>query len=61
MEMSCQFHDPAALSPVPTGSEAGWAPEPVCKLWKAEEKQMTAHTVARHYTDRAIPTPPPPR
>jgi hypothetical protein len=29
MDMSGQLHDPAALSPVPIGQKAGWAPEPV--------------------------------
>jgi hypothetical protein len=39
MEVSGQFHVSAALLPgkeplVPTGREAGWAPEPVWTLWK---------------------------
>jgi len=32
MEVSGQLHVPAALLPVPTGEEAGWAPEPVWTL-----------------------------
>jgi len=42
MEVNGQLHDPAALPPgkeplVPTGWEAGWAPEPVCTRWRAEK------------------------
>jgi hypothetical protein len=42
MEVSGQFHTPAALPPekqhpLPTGQEAGWAPEPVWTLWKGEK------------------------
>jgi hypothetical protein len=38
MEVSGQFHAPAALPPgkeplVPTGEEAGWAPEPFWTRW----------------------------
>jgi hypothetical protein len=38
MEVSEKLHAPAALSPgkeflVSIGQEAGWAPEPVWKLW----------------------------
>jgi hypothetical protein len=29
MKVSGQLHAPAALTPVPNGQEAGWAPEPV--------------------------------
>jgi hypothetical protein len=37
--VSGQLHTPAALPPgkeppVPTGQEAGWAPEPVWKTWR---------------------------
>jgi hypothetical protein len=42
MEVSGQFHDPAALPqgkepPIPVGYEAGWAPEPVWTLWNTEK------------------------
>jgi len=38
MEVNDQLHAPAALSPgnellLPTGYEAGWAPEPVRMRW----------------------------
>jgi hypothetical protein len=44
MEMSGQFHAPAALSPgkeppVPIGQDAGWAPEPVLSF-EREEKSL---------------------
>jgi hypothetical protein len=32
-----QLHAPAALPPVPIGYEVGWAPEPVCVLWREVE------------------------
>jgi hypothetical protein len=42
MEVSGQLHVPAALPlgkepTVPTGQEAGWAPEPVWTLWRREK------------------------
>jgi hypothetical protein len=57
MEMSCQLHAPAALSPrkesvVPIGFEAEWAPEPVWTLWRTEESVASAgnrtHKPSRH-------------
>jgi hypothetical protein len=62
MEVSGQLHAPAALPPgkppVPSGYEAGWAPEPVWALWSGEKALAPArnripavHTVARRYTD----------
>jgi hypothetical protein len=61
-----ELHVAAALSPekqtpVPTGYEAGWAAEPVWKLWSREESLASVvnrtpalQPVARRYTDRAI-------
>jgi hypothetical protein len=65
MEVSCQFHAPAALPPgkeppVPIGYEAGWAPEPVWMLWRRENfwtagnRTRAVQPVARRYTDLAI-------
>jgi hypothetical protein len=34
LKVSGQLHAPAALLPVPTGYEAGWAPVPVWTLWR---------------------------
>jgi hypothetical protein len=68
MGVSGQLHAPAALPPgekppVPIGQEAGWAPEPVSKLWSTEISLAPAgnripavQPVARRYTNRAILT-----
>jgi hypothetical protein len=50
VEASGQLHALAALPPVkdrpvPTGQEAGWAPNPVWSLWRRE--QTLAPTVNR--------------
>jgi hypothetical protein len=42
MEVSCQFHTPAASNhgkepTVPIGHEVGWVPEPVWALWNREK------------------------
>jgi len=49
MEVSGQFHARAALPPekeplVPTGQEAGWAPEPVWTRWLREKFPAPAGT-----------------
>jgi hypothetical protein len=66
MEVSGQLHGPAALPSVPTGQEAGWAPEPIWTLWSREKslspngnRNQALQPVARQYTDRAIPAPVP--
>jgi hypothetical protein len=46
MELSDQFHAPAALPPgkyppVPIGQEAGWAPDPVWRM-QGREKSCSA-------------------
>jgi len=58
MELSGQFHVPAALAPgkelpVPTGQEPGWDPEPVLTRWHREKfpapagnRTSAAHLVA---------------
>jgi hypothetical protein len=63
MEVSGHLHSLVALPPgkgpsVPTVQEAGWAPEPVWKLWRREKSLALAgnqipavHPVARRYTD----------
>jgi hypothetical protein len=47
MEVSGQFHEPAALSPrkgpsVLIGSEAGWSPDPVWSRWRREKYSAPA-------------------
>jgi hypothetical protein len=47
MDVSGQLHDPAALPPgkdplVPTGQEAGWAPEPFWTRWFREKFRVPA-------------------
>jgi hypothetical protein len=42
MKMSGQLHDPATFPPkkelpVPSGYDAGWAPEPVWTLWSIDK------------------------
>jgi hypothetical protein len=60
-----QFHSPAALSPgkeppVPIAQEAGWAQDPVWTPWRREKSLAPAvQSVARRYTDCAIPAPSP--
>jgi hypothetical protein len=48
-EVTGQFHAPAILlqrtklpPPVPTGQEAGWAPEPVWMRWLGEKNPIIA-------------------
>jgi hypothetical protein len=58
MEISGQYHTLAALTPekefqVPNGEEAGWAPVPVWKLWRGENR-LTLPAIkptAHDYTD----------
>jgi hypothetical protein len=48
---------PGKGPPVPTGQEAGWAPEPV---WTKRLEEKSSASVAdriRHYTDCATPAP----
>jgi hypothetical protein len=66
MEASGQLHAHAALPPrkesrVPSGQEAGWAPDPVWTLWSREKSLSPAgnqtravHPVAGCYTYWAI-------
>jgi len=42
MEMSGQLHAPAALLPVPTELEVGWAPEPVWTRWRRRKAPAPA-------------------
>jgi hypothetical protein len=63
MEVSGQYHAPAALTPgkeplVPIGQRAGYAPEPVWTLWNTEKSlPLATHRtpvvkpVARRYND----------
>jgi hypothetical protein len=37
MELRGQLHAPRGESPVPTGYEAGWAPEPFWTLWRSAD------------------------
>jgi len=54
MEVSGQFHTPAALpprerAPVPNGQEAGWAPELVRVRWRDRNKwQALLNTFGFH-------------
>jgi hypothetical protein len=61
--VSGQLHAPAALPPVPIGSEAGWAPEPVCTMWRRENSwpyqdsnsdPSVVQPVASRYTDSSL-------
>jgi hypothetical protein len=66
MEVSGQLHAPAALPPgketlVPTGQEAGWAPEPFwtrwCRdkfpapRWESNPRTPIVQPVDKRYTD----------
>jgi hypothetical protein len=64
LEMSGQFHVPAALPPVPNGYEAGWAPEAVWTTWRRENSwpyrdansdPSVVQPVASRYTDYSFP------
>jgi hypothetical protein len=55
MEVSGQLHAPAALSLVPIGYEAGWAPEPIWTLWRGE-KSYTARNQTQAVQPVAMPT-----
>jgi hypothetical protein len=50
------------ITPVPIGWEARWVPELVWMLWRkrnlspARNRTQAVQLLARHYTDRAIPT-----
>jgi hypothetical protein len=71
LEVSSQIHPSAAFSPgkellVPTGQEAGWAPEQVRGTWRGENpypyrdsnsKSSAVQSVASRYADWAIPAP----
>jgi hypothetical protein len=37
MELSGQFHEPAALPPLPSGQEARWTSETVWTRWRREK------------------------
>jgi hypothetical protein len=68
LEMSGQFHAPAALSPekerpVPIGLEVGWTPEPVWTTWRRENAwpyrdsnsdPSFVQPVASRYTDYSL-------
>jgi len=46
MEMNVQLHAPTALSsgkesPVETGQEAGWSPQPFWKQWRKRKDFLT--------------------
>ena len=59
--VGCQRHSPAAFPPVRRGGkipalqEAGWAPEPVCLVWKSRPPKgfdlRFVQPVASNYTD----------
>jgi hypothetical protein len=66
MKVSGQIHAPAVLTPgkeppVPIG-ESEWTPEPVWTLWRRREcctagnRTWAFQSIARRYTDWAIPT-----
>jgi hypothetical protein len=66
MGVSGQRHAPDALlppgkgPPVPTGQEAGWAPEPVWKQRPPRESnpdRPVVQSVVKHYTSWANPAP----
>jgi hypothetical protein len=58
MEVSGQLHAQVALSPVPIGQEAGWAPDPVWTMWRGEKsftaRNRTPGRPALRHTDRAF-------
>jgi hypothetical protein len=61
IEVSCHLHAPGALTPVPIGEDAGWAPEPAWTAWSIEKSLAPAGNripvvqyVGCHYTDWAI-------
>jgi hypothetical protein len=47
MEACGQLHGPVALSPVPTGYEATWAPERVCRVYIVEYVGKYAENIFR--------------
>jgi hypothetical protein len=55
---------PGKEPPVPSGQEAGWAPEPVWTQWLEEkssvsvgDRTLVVQFIASHYTDWATPAP----